>query len=126
MCRQTARASPAAPSPVRLPTFSEDFSNEDKVDILLSVNDTINGKIGEKISALLDEQEATAAAAGSTASGAGSSQDHAGMAPPTQPSTPSRPKFTPDVLSPNLDPTVGGSGGRSSHSIVFDASPKKL
>ena len=65
MCRQTARASPAAPSPVRLPTFSEDFSNEDKVDILLSVNDTINGKIGEKISALLDEQEATAAAAGS-------------------------------------------------------------
>ena len=38
-----------------MPTFSEDFSNEDKVDILLSVNDTINGKIGEKISALLDE-----------------------------------------------------------------------
>jgi hypothetical protein len=35
--------------PLRVPTFSEDISNEDKVDILLSVNDTINGKIGEKI-----------------------------------------------------------------------------
>ena len=40
--------------------------------------------------------------------------------PPPNVSTP-RPRklFRGSALSPNLNPSVGGSGGRSSHSIVF-------
>ena len=93
----------------------QDISNEDKVDILLSVNDTINGKIGEKISALLDEQEATAAAAGSTASGAGSSQDQAGMAPPTHSALDA---LAPEVHAGHPLAEPGPDGGRLGRPVL--------
>ena len=113
-------AAPVPPtmSPVPAPMFVRDLPPDDRLAVLLAVNDTMQSTMNKKIHAAMDEQDAanTDAVADSTIA-AGSSQEHAAL-PPSTPAR--RPKFVGANLSPGLDPTVGGSGGRPSHAIVFD------
>ena len=101
------------------------FTRESGIEVKSASKAAVEAQEDEQAARLSREsyvRERASTRASTAASGAGSSTD-----PMPNAKTPKQPRrgdpFGAD-LSPHLDPAVGGSGGRPTHAMVFDKTPK--